>query len=110
MRRFDLHWNDGTTQFVLTNCAGSKTEACAQAMNEAGIGRGALAALDYWEEAEDKWSPAVTGDILRDQAKDDKSDRARESMDMHADAACEHERAANEQAERRAVRLERTGM
>lgn len=50
VRRFRLHWKHGDVQEVTTENTGNRMEACAAAMNEAGIGGGALRALDYWEE------------------------------------------------------------
>jgi hypothetical protein len=50
LRSFRLHWLDGSTEDVETDSTTSREEACAAAMNQAGIGAGALAALDYWEE------------------------------------------------------------
>jgi hypothetical protein len=51
-RIFKLHWLDKTTEEISVSCSKetSQMEACSMAMNMAGIGRGALAALDYWEE------------------------------------------------------------
>ena len=50
VRQFRLHWLSGKPQDITTRHPGSRMEAAAAAMNEAGIGAGALAALDYWEE------------------------------------------------------------
>lgn len=50
VRRFRLHWKHGDVQEITTEHTGNRMEACADAMNEAGIGQGALRALDYWEE------------------------------------------------------------
>jgi hypothetical protein len=50
VRRFRLHWKFGETQDIETKHTGTKMESCADAMNNAGIGAGALRALDYWEE------------------------------------------------------------
>ncbi len=43
-----LHWKGDDTQ-ELEGWGVSRTTAAADAMNSAGIGGGALAALDYWE-------------------------------------------------------------
>ena len=50
VRHFRLHWKHGETQDIETEHTGNRMEACADAMNNAGIGGGALRALDYWEE------------------------------------------------------------
>ena len=50
VRHFRLHWKHGDVQDIETEHTGSRMEACADAMNNAGIGGGALRALDYWEE------------------------------------------------------------
>jgi hypothetical protein len=50
VRQFRLHWRSGKPQDITTRHPGSRMEAAAAAMNEAGIGAGALGALDYWEE------------------------------------------------------------
>jgi hypothetical protein len=50
VRHFRLHWLSGKPQDISTWHDGSRMEAAAAAMNEAGIGAGALGALDYWEE------------------------------------------------------------
>lgn len=62
VRRFRLHWKHGDVQEVTTENTGNRLEACAAAMNEAGIGGGAIRALDYWEEiAPNDSSSATTG-------------------------------------------------
>lgn len=43
-----LHWRDGSTQSLVGE-GRTRTEATANALNRAGIGNGALPALDYWE-------------------------------------------------------------
>ena len=50
VRHFRLHWLSGKPQDITTTHPGSSMEAAAAAMNETGIGAGALGALDYWEE------------------------------------------------------------
>ena len=52
LRKFKLHWLHGDTEEIEAKCDKTLTsdEACAMAMNQAGIGAGALQALDYWEE------------------------------------------------------------
>ena len=54
VRHFRLHWLSGKPQDITTTHPGSRMEAAAAAMNEAGIGAGALGALDYWEELPNK--------------------------------------------------------
>lgn len=50
VRHFRLHWRSGKPQDIATRHTGSRTEAAAAAMYEAGIGWGAIRELDYWEE------------------------------------------------------------
>ena len=47
MKEFILHWKDGKDEKV-------KGTNIADAMTKAGYGKGALPALDYWEEVEKK--------------------------------------------------------
>lgn len=50
IRIFRLYWLTGDTQEVSAPDVGSQHETLAIAMNNAGIGNGALRALDYWRE------------------------------------------------------------
>ena len=50
IRKFTLYWKHGETQEVTGPDLGFTTETLANAVNNAGIGGGALPALDYWEE------------------------------------------------------------
>jgi hypothetical protein len=47
MKTFRLHWLGGKIEIIYG-------DNIADAMNRAGIGNGALPALDYWEEVENK--------------------------------------------------------
>lgn len=50
-RTFILHWKGGSPKTEEVSGSGNTIlEALANACNNAGIGKGALAALDYWEE------------------------------------------------------------
>lgn len=44
-----LHWKTGEVQDIPTVDTGDRFETTANAMNEAGIGNGALPALDRWQ-------------------------------------------------------------
>ena len=46
MKKYKLHWLDGKIEII-------EGENAVDAFNRAGIGRGALAALDYYEEIEE---------------------------------------------------------
>lgn len=46
MKKFRLYWLDGTTEII-------KGRDAVDAFNSAGIGAGALRALDYYEEVEE---------------------------------------------------------
>ena len=46
MKTFILHWRTGEPETIQGN-------DIADAMNRRGYGQGALAALDYWEEADE---------------------------------------------------------
>jgi hypothetical protein len=48
-RTFILHWQDGTDQEVV-GYGGEQHKALADACRRAGIGGGAIRAMDYWEE------------------------------------------------------------
>lgn len=50
MRIFRLYWLTGEIDHVSFQDLGCQYETLAAAMNKAGIGGGALRALDYWEE------------------------------------------------------------
>ncbi len=49
-RTFKLYWLAGKPEIVSGPDLGDQWETLASAMNNAGIGAGALRALDYWEE------------------------------------------------------------
>jgi len=50
MKTFILHWRTGKSETI-------DGEDIAQAINQAGYGRGALPALDYWEEVKKEKQP-----------------------------------------------------
>lgn len=50
IRTFELHWLHGEVQIVEAPDTGNQHETLANAMMLAGLGGGALRALDYWRE------------------------------------------------------------
>lgn len=52
MKEFKLYWLDGTTEVVTGD------DVC-QAVRRAGIGAGAIPALDYYEEVTSEESPGI---------------------------------------------------
>ena len=50
VREFRLYWLTGKEEVVSGPDLGDQKETLANAMSCAGIGNGALRALDYWEE------------------------------------------------------------
>lgn len=53
IRTFNLYWLTGDVEEVSNPDLGSQFDTLASAMNSAGIGGGALRALDYWKETTD---------------------------------------------------------
>ncbi len=60
-RTFRLYWLTDDTQDVSFQDLGNQYDTLAAAMNNAGIGGGALRALDYWRE--------ITEDALKELSK-----------------------------------------
>lgn len=62
-RTFTLHWKHGEVQTVSAPDQGNQLDTLAQAMSNAGIGGGALPALDYWREVS---NPSNAADLFHD--------------------------------------------
>jgi hypothetical protein len=53
-RTFESHWLHGEVQVVEAPDTGDQRETLVNAMMLAGLGGGALRALDYWREVKDE--------------------------------------------------------
>ena len=94
--RFKLHWLDGETEII----GNATTNTAAEAFNAAGIGNGALKALDWYDEPiseEDYEKEQAEKNIWEVYSRDNKFLLTKNTLPLNKKAAFTYAEALNEQ-------------